>query len=197
MTITKPGKGWESPESLIHQRERQGHSSGVDEHSSPSPIPLHVQAFFPRHRYAMEALPAELLALILEWNVRMCRGDKNTLIELRFVCKAFDAILKPYVFKTVQLEFSKFLRHEPTSSTTHLERVGGLCESMYLDMMIIRDEGAFIDYEIRNSLVIYFLNPLLMAVAQSSELCLLNLLQGWMANGPQRKSLDSRRCLKA
>lgn len=71
----------------------------------------------------------------------MCCGDKNAIIELRSVCKAFDAVLKPYLFKTIQLEFSKFLRHERTPSVMALERVGDCCESMYLDMMIIRDEG--------------------------------------------------------
>lgn len=89
----------------------------------------------------METLPNEILTLILRWNVRMCRGDKNTIIELRHVCKAFDVVLKPYIFKTVQLEFSRFLRHEGTPSLRALERVGNICESIYLDMMIVRDEG--------------------------------------------------------
>jgi hypothetical protein len=89
----------------------------------------------------MDTLPNEILSLVLGWNVRMCRGDKNALIELRCVCKAFDIVLKPYIFKTVQLEFSRFLRHEKTPSIRALERVGHHCESIYLDMMIVRDEG--------------------------------------------------------
>ncbi|KAH8802209.1 hypothetical protein F5882DRAFT_425509 [Hyaloscypha sp. PMI_1271] len=125
----------------------------------------------------MDSLPAELLNLILLWDIRMCRCEKNSILPLRLVCKAFDEILKPYVFKTIQLEFSRFLRqrrgaieakdwdeegkiardlqgngsgldvvwgHEAiwklTMDREGLKRVGGCCEALYLDLMVVRDE---------------------------------------------------------
>jgi hypothetical protein len=94
----------------------------------------------------MDSLPTEVLGLILLWNVRMCRCDKNALLPLRLVCKAFDDALKPYVFKAVQLEFSKFHRHEPTPDISSLARVGNTCEALYLDMMVVRDEGTLVIY---------------------------------------------------
>jgi hypothetical protein len=88
----------------------------------------------------MDSLPAEILGLVLRWNVDMCRHDKNLVLPLRLVCKAFDAALKPYIFKTVQLEFSRFLK-DSTPNTESLARVGHLCGAVYMDMMVVRDEG--------------------------------------------------------
>jgi hypothetical protein len=88
----------------------------------------------------MDCLPTEILGLILRWDVYMCRVDKNLLLPLRLVCKAFDVALRPFIFKTIQLEYSRFLRNAQLSSPS-LARVGHLSEAMYLDMMVIRDEG--------------------------------------------------------
>ncbi|KAE9376626.1 hypothetical protein N431DRAFT_501442 [Stipitochalara longipes BDJ] len=129
----------------------------------------------------MDSLPAELLNLILLWNIRMSRCEKNTILPLRLVCKAFDEILKPYVFKTIQLEFSRFLRQRRGAVEARnwdeegkivrelqghgsgldgvwgneaiwklrmdregLRRVGGYCEALYLDLMVVRDEEEII-----------------------------------------------------
>tara|TARA_R110002060_G_scaffold15292_10_gene21336 strand:- start:15 stop:320 length:306 start_codon:yes stop_codon:yes gene_type:complete len=89
----------------------------------------------------MDSLPTEILGLILEWEVRMCERQKNTILGLRLVCKAFDMALRTCSFKTIQLEFSRFLRHAPTPDVQSLVGVGGLCEALYLDMMVVRDEG--------------------------------------------------------
>jgi len=110
---------------------------------SPPTLPVtatQLRPSFPR----MDSLPTEVLGLILLWNVRMCRCEKNALLPLRLVCKAFDDALKPYVFKAVQLEFSKFHRHEPTPDISSLARVGNTCEALYLDMMVVRDEGTLV-----------------------------------------------------
>jgi hypothetical protein len=88
----------------------------------------------------MDSLPTEILGLVLRFNVDMCRHDKNLVLPLRLVCKAFDAALKPYIFKTVQLEFSRFLK-DATPNTDSLARVGHLCGAVYMDMMVVRDEG--------------------------------------------------------
>ena len=63
------------------------------------------------------------------------------ILNLRLVCKAFDMALRTCAFKTIQLEFSRFLRHAPTPDVQSLVGVGGLCEALYLDMMVVRDEG--------------------------------------------------------
>lgn len=141
------------------------------------PIPTESR----RRRHDMDSLPAELLSLVLLWNVRTSRCEKNTILPLRLVCKAFDEILKPYVFKTIQLEFSRFLRQRRGSNEAKddegklvrglhghgsgldgiwgneeiwklrmdregLRRVGGYCEALYLDLMVVRDEGMFCDF---------------------------------------------------
>jgi hypothetical protein len=130
----------------------------------------------------MDSLPTELLSLILLWDIRMCRCEKNAILPLRLVCKAFDGILKPYVFKTIQLEFSRFLRQRRGAlgaswdeagqvvkgleghgsgldgvwgdeaiwklrlDREGLRRVGGCCEALYLDLMVVRDEGMFLGF---------------------------------------------------
>ncbi|KAK0104954.1 hypothetical protein ONS95_005215 [Cadophora gregata] len=88
----------------------------------------------------MDSLPTEILGLILEWEVRMCERQKNTILNLRLVCKAFDMALRTCAFRTIQLEFSRFLRHAPTPDVKSLVGVGGICEALYLDMMVVRDE---------------------------------------------------------
>ncbi len=90
----------------------------------------------------MNQLPTEILGLILKWDVAMCRIDKNSILPLRLVCKAFDIALRPFILKTIKLEYSCFLR-DSAINVKSLEKVGNLCDSVYLDMMVIRDEGTF------------------------------------------------------
>ena len=92
----------------------------------------------------MESLPQELIELVLLWNVRMCKCDKNEVLPLRLVCKAFDVALKPYIFKTIPLDFSKFLKVAETPGLRDLTAVGALCQAVYLNMMVIRDEGMLV-----------------------------------------------------
>lgn len=89
----------------------------------------------------MDSLPTEMLEMILMWDVRMCRSEKNTILPLRLVCKAFDRALAPYIFRTMQLEFSRFVRNKTPLSVEALARHGDLCNAVYIDMMVIRDEG--------------------------------------------------------
>lgn len=86
----------------------------------------------------LDSLPPELLELVLLWTVRMCRCEKNKVLPLRCVSKAFNTTLRPYVLKTIQLEFSRFL-NQPSNDA--LEAIGGFCQAVYLDMMVVRDEG--------------------------------------------------------
>jgi hypothetical protein len=90
----------------------------------------------------LSSLPPELLELILAWTVCMCRCEKNKVLSLRYVSKAFNTALRPYVLKTIQLEFSRFLRTGPDLPRQDaLEAIGGFCQAVYLDMMVVRDEG--------------------------------------------------------
>ncbi|CZT41918.1 uncharacterized protein RSE6_01732 [Rhynchosporium secalis] len=88
----------------------------------------------------MDSLPTEILGLILDWEVRMCERQKNIILNLRLVCRAFDVALRPYAFRTLQLEFSRYLRSHPNPGVKGLEGVGVICEALYLDMMVVRDE---------------------------------------------------------
>ncbi|KUJ07558.1 uncharacterized protein LY89DRAFT_660315 [Mollisia scopiformis] len=91
----------------------------------------------------MNKLPAEILDAILLWVVRICRCEKNVILPLRQICKAFDVALKPYAFKCIQLEFSRFMkfRTDPRElDLKALKDVGKLSESLYLDLMVVRDE---------------------------------------------------------
>jgi hypothetical protein len=88
----------------------------------------------------MDNLPQELVELILLWAVRMSPSEKNKITPLRRVCKAFDSALRPHVFRTLQVEFSKFLK-QGAPEIPSLKGVGELCQAIYLDMMVVRDEG--------------------------------------------------------
>jgi hypothetical protein len=89
----------------------------------------------------MDNLPPELLRGILLSSVHLSRSEKNVLLPLRLVNKRFDFILREYMFKTVQLDFSRFARGETAPQMSSLADVGHLCQSLYCDMMVIRDEG--------------------------------------------------------
>jgi len=89
----------------------------------------------------MDNLPPELLRAILLSSVHLSRSEKNVLLPLRLVNKRFDFILREYMFKTVQLDFSRFARGETAPQMSSLADVGHLCQSLYCDMMVIRDEG--------------------------------------------------------
>ncbi|KHJ34869.1 hypothetical protein EV44_g5007 [Erysiphe necator] len=93
----------------------------------------------------MDSLPTELLWQILAWEVQICRYEKNAIVPLRLVCHAFDSALKPYIFKTVQLEFSRLLRcarnyrQENRMDFGRLKEFGLLTEALHLDLMVVRD----------------------------------------------------------
>ena len=95
----------------------------------------------------MDRLPPEIILTILGYCVENHYGDKNSLLDVRTVCKLFDNILKPVVLKTLQLEFTrldKISRKCRPPDEAALQRIGPLCQALYLDMMMIRDEGTYI-----------------------------------------------------
>ncbi|KAI0128045.1 hypothetical protein F4776DRAFT_629025 [Hypoxylon sp. NC0597] len=92
----------------------------------------------------MDKLPPEILLHILEFTVVALYGNKNGLLKLRTTCRLFDEVLKPFALRTLQLEFTRLDRTErrlrPPNEDA-LRRVGPLCRALYLDMMVVRDEG--------------------------------------------------------
>lgn len=136
------------PPSLIYQNKPPAlptttHQPPTIQRRREIPISQPAAAQSKATSVAMDSLPTEILGLIMHWEVQMCERQKNTILHLRTVCKAFDLALRTYAFKTVQLEFSRFLRNVPTPNPQSLSEVGTLCESLYLDMMVVRDEGMF------------------------------------------------------
>ena len=94
----------------------------------------------------MERLPPEIILTILEYCVANHYGDKNALLNLRTVCKLFDHVLKPIVLQTLQLEFTRLDRISRSCrplDDAALQRIGHLCQALYLDLMMIRDDGSF------------------------------------------------------
>ncbi|KAI1102364.1 hypothetical protein F4804DRAFT_267602 [Jackrogersella minutella] len=92
----------------------------------------------------MDELPPEIVLQILEFTVVSLYNSKNQLLRLRTVCKLFDEVLKPFALRTLQLEFTRLDKTErrlrPPSDDA-LRRIGPLCRALYLDMMVVRDEG--------------------------------------------------------
>ncbi|ROT41569.1 hypothetical protein SODALDRAFT_331316 [Sodiomyces alkalinus F11] len=88
----------------------------------------------------MDVLPTELLDAILQQCID--QGPRNDVLELRLVCSAFDCYLKPYVCRTVALEFSRLSaasgRRRPDPDA--LQTIGKHCKALYIDLTILRDE---------------------------------------------------------
>ncbi|KAI0136357.1 hypothetical protein BJ170DRAFT_601449 [Xylariales sp. AK1849] len=87
-------------------------------------------------------LPSEILISIVEQCVAIY--SKNVLLTLRPVCRLFDDVLKTHALRTLQLDFTRLdkvsRRNRPIDDAA-LARTGHLCQALYLDMMVVRDEG--------------------------------------------------------
>ncbi|KAJ4864254.1 hypothetical protein V8C43DRAFT_276943 [Trichoderma afarasin] len=88
----------------------------------------------------MNRLPPEIVDAILLQCVEA--GPKNSILDLRLVCRAFDRILKPYACRTLELEFSRLSKTSRLGRprTDALQTVGYHCKSLYIDLMVLRDE---------------------------------------------------------
>lgn len=89
----------------------------------------------------MNRLPPEIVDAILLQCVEA--GPKNSILDLRLVCRAFDRILKPYACRTLELEFSRLSKTSRLGRprTDALQTVGYHCKSLYIDLMVLRDES--------------------------------------------------------
>lgn len=88
----------------------------------------------------MDRLPHELLVNIL--NQCIALGPKNVVLNVRLVCRLFDRILKPSVCRTLNLDFSRLSRasHRPLPRDDALQTIGYNCRSIFIDLMVLRDE---------------------------------------------------------
>ncbi|KAG5985217.1 hypothetical protein E4U55_000040 [Claviceps digitariae] len=88
----------------------------------------------------MDRLPRELIDAILKQCVS--QGSKNNVLRLRLVCRLFDRILKPSGCCTLGLDFSRMSRasHLRRPDVDALQTIGYHCKSLYIDLMVLRDE---------------------------------------------------------
>ncbi|OLN81102.1 hypothetical protein CCHL11_09688 [Colletotrichum chlorophyti] len=88
----------------------------------------------------MEKLPRELIDAILQQCVAL--GPRNNVLGLRLVCRAFDRFLKQFACRTLALEFSRLSKNSPRRQPDidALQTIGYHCKSMYIDLMVLRDE---------------------------------------------------------
>ncbi|KHN94451.1 uncharacterized protein MAM_07639 [Metarhizium album ARSEF 1941] len=88
----------------------------------------------------MDRLPRELIDAVLQQCI--AHGQKNAVLNLRLVCRLFDRILKPSVCCTLGLDFSRMSRasHLRRPDIDALQTIGYHCKSLYIDLMVLRDE---------------------------------------------------------
>ncbi|ODA81940.1 hypothetical protein RJ55_00445 [Drechmeria coniospora] len=88
----------------------------------------------------MNRLPRELVDAIL-WRC-VAQESKNQVLVLRLVCRFFDRALKPYVCRTLGLDFSRLSRQSGfrLPEVDALQTIGHHCKSLYVDLMVLRDE---------------------------------------------------------
>ncbi|PFH57245.1 hypothetical protein XA68_15316 [Ophiocordyceps unilateralis] len=89
---------------------------------------------------AMDRLPRELVDAILEQCI--AQGAKNQVLKLRLVCRTFERTLKPFVCRTLGLDFSRLSRLSgfPRPRIDALQTIGYHCTSLYVDLMVLRDD---------------------------------------------------------
>ncbi|PHH73440.1 hypothetical protein CDD80_3821 [Ophiocordyceps camponoti-rufipedis] len=88
----------------------------------------------------MDRLPRELVDAILEQCIAL--GAKNQVLKLRLVCRTFERTLKPFVCRTLGLDFSRLSRLSgfPRPRIDALQTIGYHCTSLYVDLMVLRDD---------------------------------------------------------
>ncbi|GFP56365.1 hypothetical protein TASIC1_0006053500 [Trichoderma asperellum] len=108
----------------------------------------------------MNRLPPELIDAILLQCI--ASGPKNAILDLRLVCRTFNRILKPFVCRTLGLEFSRLSRtgRQTRPQTDALQTIGYHCKSLYVDLMVVRDE-----------MEVDFLNTVFARVPWMAEFC--------------------------
>jgi hypothetical protein len=91
----------------------------------------------------MDNLPRELIDGILQQCIAL--GTRNEVLRLRLVCRGFDRFLKPFACRTLDVEFSRLSKASsyPRPTLDALQTIGYHCKSVYIDLMVLRDESKF------------------------------------------------------
>ena len=90
----------------------------------------------------MDKLPLELVEAVLQASIDY--GRRDDVLRLRLVCRAFDRILKKLALQTLCIDFSSLSRRTVAARTPDpdaLQTIGYACKNLYIDLMILRDEG--------------------------------------------------------
>lgn len=93
----------------------------------------------------MDKLPRELVDAVLQQCV--VQGPRNTVLELRLVCRAFNQVLKPFACRTANLDFSRLSKTSERArpQADALQTIGYHCKSVFIDLMVLRDDCTYID----------------------------------------------------
>lgn len=91
----------------------------------------------------MDKLPQELVQAILEQCV--ASGRKNDVLQIRLACRAFDYCLKPFALRTLNLDFTRLNRalDETRPTFESLQTIGYNCKSLFIDLMVLRDDRGY------------------------------------------------------
>jgi hypothetical protein len=89
----------------------------------------------------MDRFPQEIRILILKETARSL--PKSEAVKLRLISREFDTILKPVLCRTISLDISKLnkvsrIKHPDPAA---LEAIGSLCDSLFVDLAVVKDEG--------------------------------------------------------
>ncbi|KFY37872.1 hypothetical protein V494_04602 [Pseudogymnoascus sp. VKM F-4513 (FW-928)] len=88
----------------------------------------------------MDKLPPEILRGILGSLIALNPSSKNEILPFRLVCKVFNELLREYLLKTVQLDFSRLEKNGKPLDLKDLAGAADFCEAIYVDLTIIRDD---------------------------------------------------------
>ncbi|KAF4122524.1 hypothetical protein GMORB2_7516 [Geosmithia morbida] len=89
----------------------------------------------------------------------IAQGPRNTILDLRLVCRTFNVALKPFACRTVGIDFSRLSRTSGRErpQMEALQTIGYHCKSVYVDLMVLRDD--------------HFLNTVFKRVPSMLEFC--------------------------
>ncbi|PQE12359.1 hypothetical protein CJF31_00000573 [Rutstroemia sp. NJR-2017a BVV2] len=118
----------------------------------------------------MNTIPPETLVMILQYVVDGCRSDKNSVLKLRLVCKAFDKCLKQTALKTIQLDFKRIYRFREIernkAQKSSLHDISPCTENLYIDMTIVRDPSELAQSSLFNEWLLTYAIDEIEALAQ-------------------------------
>ncbi|KAI1005120.1 hypothetical protein K3495_g3099 [Podosphaera aphanis] len=122
----------------------------------------------------MDCLPIEIIHQILEESVFMSRCENSTITPLRLVCRLFDAILKPIIFKAICLKIPSFIEYKShRQSDDCVLRASYYTEALFLDLLLVRDA---VEIECLNKLYVLIMDrfPEGAPVLSRLEQCMMN-----------------------